>query len=127
MDWICPDELAKEALTSKEQGQPTERFATLAIHIAKMFYSHNNWGNTTESTRAEFLSDFQMRFVLGWEKISEDKNIRSYIKKMARFAALDRLRRNKCRMEYEMRSGACVGDFTAISCLGMDYVMEVES
>lgn len=92
MKWIRAMELRRELATSKRQGMMTNRFAELAVEVARRYYMTERWSGTDADT---LMSDFHLRLARNWQKI-EEINPRSYLQKMAYFVGLDLLRRD-CR------------------------------
>lgn len=84
-----------EIRNSMEAGEATERFAMLAMRVARGYFASRQM---SEVQRQDCLGRFCMRFVRGWHRMTEE-NPFAYLTGMARFAALDVLTSENRQME----------------------------
>lgn len=74
-------------------GYMSDALAVEAVHIAKSHIYRRQ--DIPEAAREDALGRFTLKLVEKWQKISPDKNPKSYIKSMAFTSLMDELRKHK--------------------------------
>jgi len=91
---ITKEQLRESYAGCSEAGQLTDRFARLAMEIARG-YLQRRAPSLQPCEAGEIVSNFSLRLVGRWRKVDPAKNIFSYLTQMTNYAALDYFRKRE--------------------------------